>query len=83
MPIHDIDLAIGEVQRVAAAGCKSLQLPVFPAEVGQPDYLDARYDRLFSAIEETGMPVCCHIGLNTGAELAQPIETRPHGWPGP
>jgi predicted TIM-barrel fold metal-dependent hydrolase len=65
VPIHDIDAAIHEVQRVAAAGCKSLQLPVFPAEVGQPDYFDPRYDRLFSAIEETGMPVCCHIGLNT------------------
>jgi predicted TIM-barrel fold metal-dependent hydrolase len=66
VPIHDIDFAISEVQRVAAAGCKSLQLPVFPAEVGQPDYHDARYERLFSAIEETGMPVCNHIGLNTG-----------------
>jgi uncharacterized protein len=65
VPIHDIDAAIKEVQRVADAGCKSLQLPVFPAEVGQPDYFDPRYDRLFSVIEETGMPVCCHIGLNT------------------
>src|SRR6476620_5772896 len=31
VPIHDIDFAIAEVQRVASAGCKSLQLPVFPA----------------------------------------------------
>jgi predicted TIM-barrel fold metal-dependent hydrolase len=65
VPIHDIDFAISEVQRVADAGCKSLQLPVFPAEVGQPDYFDERYDRLFAAISETGMPVCNHIGLNT------------------
>ena len=65
VPIHDIDAAIVEVQRVADAGCRSLQLPVFPAEVDQPDYFDPRYDRLFSAIEETGMPVCNHIGLNT------------------
>lgn len=65
VPIHDIDVAIAEVQRVAAAGCKSLQLPVFPSEVGQVDYFDERYERLFSAIAETGMPVCNHIGLNT------------------
>jgi predicted TIM-barrel fold metal-dependent hydrolase len=65
VPIHDIDFAIAEVQRVADAGCKSLQLPVFPAEVGQPDYFDERYHRMFAAIAETGMPVCNHIGLNT------------------
>ena len=45
-----------------------LQLPVFPAEFGLPDYYDDRYDRLFSAIEETGLPVCCHIGLNTSLD---------------
>ncbi len=65
VPIHDIDFAVAEVERVATAGCKSLQLPVFPAELGQPDYHDARYDRLWSVIAETGLPVCNHIGLNT------------------
>jgi len=65
VPIHDIDFAVEEVQRVASLGCKSLQLPVFPVEVGQPDYFDDRYDRLFSVIEETGLPICNHIGLNT------------------
>jgi predicted TIM-barrel fold metal-dependent hydrolase len=68
VPIHDIDVAVEEVQRVAAAGCRSLQLPVFPAEVGQPDYHDPRYERLFAAIAETGMPVCNHIGLNTALD---------------
>ena len=45
-----------------------LQLPVFPAEFGLPDYYDDRYDRLFLAIEDTGLPVCCHIGLNTSLD---------------
>lgn len=64
IPIHDVDFAVSEVKRIAARGGRSLQLPVFPAEFGLPDYYDDRYDRLFSAIEETGLPVCCHIGLN-------------------
>ena len=34
IPIHDIDVAVAEVERVAALGGKSLQLPVFPAELG-------------------------------------------------
>jgi uncharacterized protein len=68
IPIHDIDFAVAEVQRTAERGGKSLQLPVFPPEFGLPDYYDERYDRLFSTIEETGLPVCCHIGLNTSLD---------------
>ncbi|HWG23283.1 amidohydrolase family protein [Actinospica sp.] len=72
IPIHDIDLAVAEVKRVAALGAKSLQLPVFPSELGQPDYYDRRYDPLFALIEETGLPICCHIGLKTTlSELAE------------
>ncbi|MCU1648826.1 MAG: putative metal-dependent hydrolase, TIM-barrel fold [Nocardia sp.] len=72
IPIHDIDLAVAEVQRVAELGGKSLQLPVFPPELGQPDYYHERYDPLFATIEETGLPICCHIGLKTTlSDLAQ------------
>ena len=65
VPIHDIDLAVGEIERVASLGGKSLQLPVFPAELGQLDYFHERYDRMWAAIQATGLPICCHIGLNT------------------
>jgi len=68
IPIHDIDAAVREVEWVARTGGKSLQLPVFPVELGQPDYWNSRYDPLWSIISETGLPVCCHIGLNTSIE---------------
>jgi predicted TIM-barrel fold metal-dependent hydrolase len=68
IPIHDIDVAIGEARWAAAEGCKSLQLPVFPAELGLPDYWDSRYDPLWAAIQDTDLPICCHIGLNTQLE---------------
>jgi predicted TIM-barrel fold metal-dependent hydrolase len=72
IPIHDIDLAVAEVERVIGLGGKSLQLPVFPTELGSPDYFDPRYARLFSVIEESGLPICCHIGLKTTLdELAE------------
>jgi uncharacterized protein len=81
VPIHDIDFAIEEVHRIAAMGGKSLQLPVFPAELGQPDYFDERYDRLFAAIAETGLPICCHIGLNTALDqLAERDPTPRLAW---
>jgi predicted TIM-barrel fold metal-dependent hydrolase len=68
IPIHDIDAAVDEVRWAASEGCKSLQLPVFPAELGLPDYWDSRYDPLWAAIQESELPICCHIGLNTQLE---------------
>ena len=65
IPIHDIDAAVHEVQWVASQGGKSLQLPLFPVELGLPDYWEKRYDPLWAAIQEADLPICCHIGLNT------------------
>jgi predicted TIM-barrel fold metal-dependent hydrolase len=63
IPIHDIGIAVDEVHRVASLGGKSLQLPVYPIELGAPDYYDRAYDPLWAAIQETGLPACFHIGL--------------------
>jgi uncharacterized protein len=68
IPIHDVDAAVDEVKRASAQGCKSLQLPVFPAELGLPDYWDDRYDPLWSVIQDTALPICCHIGMNTALD---------------
>ena len=81
VPIHDIDLAIAEIERVASLGGKSLQLPVFPSELGQVDYFDQRYDRLWATVAETGLPVCCHIGLNTALNNLADRDPR-RAWPG-
>jgi predicted TIM-barrel fold metal-dependent hydrolase len=72
IPIHDIDVAVAEVERVVGIGAKSLQLPVFPSELGLPDYYDERYEPLFATIQDTGLPICFHIGLNTNlADVAR------------
>jgi len=68
IPIHDLDLAVAEVTRVANLGAKSLQMPVFPSEFGLPDYFDECYTPLFARIAETGLPICFHIGLNTNLD---------------
>lgn len=80
IPIHDIDAAIDEVAWAKTIGCKSLQLPVFPVELGLPDYWDSRYDPLWRAISDSGLPICFHIGLNTQLEgLAQRDPTPQKG----
>ena len=68
IPIYDIDVAIAELERVLALNAKSLQMPVFPSELGLPEYFDERYDPLFARIQESGLPICCHIGLNTNLD---------------
>ena len=68
IPINDIPTAIDEVHRVASIGAKALQIPVFPTELGQPDYFDERYDPLWSAITEVGLPLSCHIGVNNNLD---------------
>jgi predicted TIM-barrel fold metal-dependent hydrolase len=68
VPIHDIEAAIAEVTRLAERGAKCIQLPTFPSELGLPEYVDDRYTPLLSLIEEIGLPICCHIGLNTNLD---------------
>ena len=46
IPIHDIEAAVAEVEWAGSQGFKSLQLPVFPGELGLSDYWDSRYDAL-------------------------------------
>lgn len=79
IPLHDVDAAVAEVRRVAAAGGRSLQVPVFPAELGVPDYHDERYAPLWAAVQEVDLPVCCHIGLNAAFDdLARRDPTPQH-----
>ena len=49
IPIHDIDAAVRRGRSASRrSACKSLQLPVFPTELGLPDYFDERYDPLWA-----------------------------------
>jgi predicted TIM-barrel fold metal-dependent hydrolase len=60
-------------------GGKSLQLPVFPTELGLPDYFHERYDPLWSVIQETGLPICCHTGYNAALDDLSRRDPTPQG----
>jgi predicted TIM-barrel fold metal-dependent hydrolase len=64
LPLHDIDAAVGEVERIAAEGGRAVQLPIYPAELDVAPYWDERYDRLWAAISDAGIPVSQHVGSN-------------------
>jgi predicted TIM-barrel fold metal-dependent hydrolase len=63
VPLIDIDFAIKQVHGLVAEGARAIHIPTFPAEVGLPDYHDARYEPLWAAIAETGVSISQHLGL--------------------
>ena len=58
IPTWTVEDAIAEVQRVAAMGMGGLLLPI----VGTPPFNHKQWDPLWSAINETGLPVVMHQG---------------------
>src|SRR5260370_14182731 len=63
VPLIDIDFAVKQVQGLAAQGARAVHIPTFPAEVGLPEYHDARYDPVSSPISQTGMSINHPLGL--------------------
>lgn len=62
VPIIDVAYAVGEVERLAALGARSVHLPNFPSEFGLPDYHDEVYDPLWGVLQETGLSISHHLG---------------------
>jgi predicted TIM-barrel fold metal-dependent hydrolase len=63
VPMLDIDGAIAEAQRLAAAGFRALFLP---ARVPQRPYNDADYDKFWAVAQDLALPLTFHSG--TGHE---------------
>jgi predicted TIM-barrel fold metal-dependent hydrolase len=58
IPTWNVEEAIAEVQRAAAMGLGSIMLPI----VGTPPFNHKQWEPLWSAIEETGLPIVLHQG---------------------
>jgi predicted TIM-barrel fold metal-dependent hydrolase len=67
VPLWDGRLAAREVERCAAKGAKAITFPENPAPLGFPSLHDSgrHWDPLFAAAQETGMPICTHIGSSS------------------
>ena len=60
MQPHDIDAAVRDVHWIREAGLASVMLPTGDFEL--PSYHDPRYDPLWAACVDTGLPVTFHSG---------------------
>jgi predicted TIM-barrel fold metal-dependent hydrolase len=64
IPLRDMDLAVAELERlVNHHQARAVHLPTKPSALGLPDYHDERYDPLWARLQELGMPVCIHLGV--------------------
>ncbi len=65
LPLHDIDLAVAELERTIAKGARALAFSENPTVLGLPSVHTAHWDRLWSIVNEAGVPVCMHIGSSS------------------
>src|SRR5207342_2096161 len=70
VPITDIDDAVAEIERVAAAGFRAVLLPAVPPK----PYYSREFDPVWSAIQSTGLLVCIHTQTG-GVKLDDPAST--------
>jgi predicted TIM-barrel fold metal-dependent hydrolase len=61
LPINDVSAAVDELHRLADQGARAVQLPLYPTDARVPPYYDPVYEPLWSAIEETDIPISLHV----------------------
>ncbi|MEX2100596.1 MAG: amidohydrolase family protein [Acidimicrobiia bacterium] len=73
LPIHDVDLAISEIEEAARAGLKGVSVPLLFDDPAAPPLYHERYEPMWAACEANGMPVHVHGGA--GPDYGDGIET--------
>lgn len=68
LPLWDPQLAVAEIQRVAAKGFRAVTMAELPHLMGSPSYFDQDFwGPVFAALDETGLVMNLHIGTGFGA----------------
>ncbi|HKY14426.1 MAG TPA: amidohydrolase family protein [Microthrixaceae bacterium] len=67
MPAWSIDACVYEVERVAALGCRGVNMTSDPQDLGSPDLASRAWDPFWEACAGLDMPVHFHIGASITA----------------
>jgi predicted TIM-barrel fold metal-dependent hydrolase len=84
LPLWNVDEAVAEVARIAGRsqpGVKAIAFSENPTTLGLPSIYTDHWERLWSAIAETRLPVCLHIGsssklLRSSPDAPDPVALR-------
>ena len=72
MPFWDVDAAVAEIARGAAAGHQGILFTGEPQRFGLPFLGDPHWDPFWSAAQEAGLPIHFHIGSGDMSTSFQP-----------
>jgi predicted TIM-barrel fold metal-dependent hydrolase len=78
-PFWDVDAAVQEVERVAAAGHRGVLFTGEPQHFGLPYLGDEHWDPFWSAVSATGLPISFHIGSADFTSGFAPERIKAHG----
>jgi predicted TIM-barrel fold metal-dependent hydrolase len=78
-PFWDVEAAVAEIERCAALGHKGILFSGEPQNLGMPLIGDRHWDPIWSAAQETGLPVSFHIGSSNFEEGFSPERFAAHG----
>ena len=77
IPIVDVGLAVQEVERIALEGARAVQIPLSPWDMGLDPYWDEVYDPLWDVLQETGIPISQHVGMNSYLASIMQVDPTP------
>lgn len=74
VPLWNPHLAVREVERTAAKGAKAIAFSEAPHKLGLPSIHDpgGHWDPLFAVAQDTGLPLCTHIGSGSWVPPTSP-----------
>lgn len=72
LPLWNVQACVSEIYRTAGKGAKAISFPENPVLHGLPPFHTDDWDPVFSAAEETGMPICLHFGPSDEPPVAGP-----------
>ncbi|MGE0308962.1 MAG: amidohydrolase family protein [Acidimicrobiia bacterium] len=72
--LWDPELAAAEVRRCAELGARALCFVENPAPLGLPSVHTDVWDPLWTACQETGLPICMHIASSGGSVVGETDE---------
>src|SRR5690606_7830336 len=72
LPLWSPEECVKEIHRTAAKGARAISFPENPVPLGLPSFHTDHWDAVFSAAEETRMPLCVHFGTSGQAPITAP-----------
>jgi predicted TIM-barrel fold metal-dependent hydrolase len=67
MPAWSVDACVHEAERVAALGCRGVNMTSDPSDLGAPDLASREWDPFWAAVSDLQLPVHFHIGASVTA----------------